>query len=800
LLLLLLTFLVILVMFIIQQRKKFIFFQHKKYLEEIVSQKTIELKESEERWKFAIDGARDGLWDWNLETNEVFFSMQWKAMLGFEEHEIQGSLDEWSKRVHPEDLQKCYADIQLYLDGKEPFYSNIHRVLCKDGSTKWILARGKVVKFNKNGKPIRMVGTHTDLTERKQAELALKESETKHNSMISNISDVIGIIGIDGIIKYKSPNIEKWFGWKPKDLIGTDGWLTVHPEDLERIRKEFFALLEKEKAVTIVDYRYKCKDNSYKWIELTATNLVNDPIINGVLLNYHDITVRKQAEQLRKSEHDRLTKIANRVPGVVYQYLLRPNGSSCFPFASEAINEIYRVSPEEVREDASKVFAVLHPEDYEAVVSSIQESAKTLTSWKHEYRVKYNDGTIRMLFGNALPQRENDGSILWHGFITDITERKQIEEELIKSESKFKSLFTNISAGVVFCKAIYDKEGNMSDCVYKEMNPLYENFTYLKKEIAIGKKVSDMLPGTEPEWFSTFGKVVKTGKPIDFEMYHQQSEKYYSVFAYNSREDEFSAIFEDITERKKTELIINQQNIELTQLNADKNRFITILSHDLKSPFNSILGFLSLLTKNIRKYDIDKIEKFVNTINNSAQNTFKLLEAILMWVRANSGKIPYEPQKLNFATICNEVFENLKLIANAKDITMNYFSANEIIIFADKNMLNTVLRNLVSNSIKFTDKNGQIDISAETNQTDVIITVSDNGIGIEPDTLNRLFDISEKVTTEGTENEKGTGLGLLLCKEFVEKHSGKIWVESEVGKGSEFKFTIPIMDFQENDE
>jgi len=163
-----------------------------------------------------------------------------------------------------------------------------------------------------------------------------------------------------------------------------------------------------------------------------------------------------------------------------------------------------------------------------------------------------------------------------------------------------------------------------------------------------------------------------------------------------------------------------------------------------------------------------------------------------MWVRANSGKIPFEPQKLNFATICNEVIENLKLTANSKNITINHFATDEINIFADINMLNTVLRNLVSNSIKFTNKNGRINIYAETNHANVIITISDNGIGIEPDTRNKLFDISKKITTDGTENEKGTGLGLLLCKEFVEKHNGKIWVESELGKGSDFKFTMPL--------
>lgn len=147
--------------------------------------------------------------------------------------------------------------------------------------------------------------TAVDITERKLWVETLQKSEMKHSAMISNISDVIGIIGADGIMKYKSPNIEKWFGWQPQDLIGTDGWLTVHPDDLERIQEVFVTLLKKENLATTLEFRYKCKDGSYKPVELNAINLTNDPIINGVLLNYHDITERKRAESelINAKEH-----------------------------------------------------------------------------------------------------------------------------------------------------------------------------------------------------------------------------------------------------------------------------------------------------------------------------------------------------------------------------------------------------------------------------------------------------------------------------------------------------------------
>jgi len=164
----------------------------------------------------------------------------------------------------------------------------------KDGTEFPMLMSGVLIKGD--GNPQCIAASGIDITAQHQAQAKLAESEAKHMSMVANISDVIGIIGVDGFMIYKSPNIEKWFGWKPQDLIGTDGWLTVHPDDLERIQKEFYTVLEKDKSVTTVEYRYKCKDGHYTWIELTATNLINAPLIGGLLLNYHDITERKQAE------------------------------------------------------------------------------------------------------------------------------------------------------------------------------------------------------------------------------------------------------------------------------------------------------------------------------------------------------------------------------------------------------------------------------------------------------------------------------------------------------------------------
>ena len=254
----------------------------------------------------------------------------------------------------------------------------------------------------------------------------------------------------------------------------------------------------------------------------------------------------------------------------------------------------------------------------------------------------------------------------------------------------------------------------------------------------------------------------------------------------------WTGTLDDITVRKQTEEDIISKNAELQKLNADKDYFMSILAHDLKTPFNSILGFLDLLVNDIHAYDINEIERQITIVNQSALRAYHLLEDILLWAMSQSGKLPYAPKEFNFKISCDKVVEMLKPIADNKSITINNVEAEKIIVFADTNMLNTILRNIISNAIKFTGNGGIIHIYAEQNNSEVTISVSDNGTGISPEIISNLFDITKMHSSKGTANEKGTGLGLLICKTFVEKHGGWIWVESELGKGSAFKFTLPI--------
>ncbi len=190
--------------------------------------------------------------------------------------------------------------------------------------------------------------------------------------------------------------------------------------------------------------------------------------------------------------------------------------------------------------------------------------------------------------------------------------------------------------------------------------------------------------------------------------------------------------------------------------------------------------------------DFSNIEKYLSLLNKSASKAYDLLNNLLDWARSQTGRIKFNPEKCNLYNIVVENIFYVDEIARKKFIDISFNIQKNFHVWCDKNMIDTILRNLITNAIKFTQTGGKIRIIAVKIENFIIVTVKDNGIGIKPDTLKKLFDITQKVSTEGTNKETGTGLGLLLCKEFIEKHNCKIWVESEEGKGSDFMFTLPL--------
>jgi signal transduction histidine kinase len=241
----------------------------------------------------------------------------------------------------------------------------------------------------------------------------------------------------------------------------------------------------------------------------------------------------------------------------------------------------------------------------------------------------------------------------------------------------------------------------------------------------------------------------------------------------------------------KTNRLLDAKNRELAQLNATKDKLFAVVAHDLKNPLSAFRSITQSLSENVLNVSKEEIDYFIRQLNQSANQLFDLLQNLLNWAVSQIGKLPFQPENLNVKTIVEETLNLLKINAEAKNQSLIANIPEAIQVRADRQMLRTILRNLLSNAIKFTPENGKININTSLSDNYTQIEIKDTGIGLSANDIQKLFNIEEDVSQVGDSPEKGTGLGLLLCKELVEKHNGKIWVESEQGKGSKFCFTIP---------
>ena len=239
-------------------------------------------------------------------------------------------------------------------------------------------------------------------------------------------------------------------------------------------------------------------------------------------------------------------------------------------------------------------------------------------------------------------------------------------------------------------------------------------------------------------------------------------------------------------------LVKEKQDLKIRKLLKDKNQFFSIIAHDLRGPLGSSVRLSEILAENIEEYSREEIKEITEMLHQSNKNSYKLLENLLDWSRVQTGMIEYSPKKIALNTLIKENIELNKNTALNKNITLSFESTELIEVEADKNMIDTIVRNLLTNAIKFTDKHGEITVKMQKHPQKAEISITDSGIGIPDNIKEKLFKINGNVSQRGTENETGSGLGLLLCSEFIKKHKGEIWAESEAGKGSTFKFSLPL--------
>lgn len=619
------------------------------------------LRHSEQRWQFALEGAGDGVWDWNALTNEVFFSHRWKEMLGYNDDEIGHTLDEWSKRLHPDDSEKCYNDLNRHFEKETPYYQNEHRVQCKDGTYKWILDRGKVIEWNNDGKPLRVIGTHKDISERKQVEKALNESETRFKTLFERHSAVMMLIEPEsGLILDVNDAASNFYGYSKSDMC------CMNISEINMLPAEMVAQ-ERKKAVNqklnYFIFPHRIASGEERLVEVYSSPI--DYLDNKVLFSVtHDITERKQSENNLKEVSARL-QLATRAGGVgIWDYDVVNN---VFVWDDQMF-KLYGIDKNNFTGAYEAWLVGVHPEDKERGDSEIQMAISGVKDFNTEFRVVWQDGTVHFIRALAIVQKDD------------------------------------------------------------------------------------------------------AGKPV-----------------------KMTGTNWDISAQKNAEQSLRENEKDLREMNAEKDKLFSIISHDLRGPFNVFLNYTRMLEEDLSTMTHEQIRKFVHLMGLSATNLFRLLENLLEWSMLQRGLTTAHTESFLLMPNVKSSLDSVRDAATKKGIEISTDIPADLVVFADERMLDGIIRNLSTNAVKFTPKCGKVIIAAKPIPDGwVEISVKDTGIGMNKEIRDNLFKIGVDSNRKGTDREPSTGLGLILCKEFVEKQGGRLWVESADGKGSTFYFTIPM--------
>jgi PAS domain S-box-containing protein len=654
------------------------------FIKDITQKKQLEknLHESEAQYRNLANAGMALIWTSGTDRQYTFFNEPW---LNFTGRSLEQQLGKrWEEGIHPDDYEHRLKTYKTAFENHEAFEIE-YRLRHNSGEYKWIVDMG-TPNYNTNGEFVGYIGHCFDINERKKIEKELQESESKHSSMIYNTSDVISIVDPDGVLKYRSPNIEKWFGWLPQDNSGTDGWSLVHPDDLNRIKKEFNVLIEKDKSTKTVEFRFKCKDGNFKPVELTAINLVNDPIINGVLINYRDITERKRSEVALEESKNTAESYLNVAAELIVSLdtlgniiLMNSHGHRLLGYNDNELigmNWFKTCIPQETSSEILYVFTRM-----------IHGNSKNLEYYENQVKTKTGELKTVLFYNTILKNSEGKiKGLLSSG--TDITDRKRAELELLHSKIFNESLLKTIP----FEMDIVDETGTILF--------MSENLKKIVGEIAIGKKCWDTYRDDKIQCSNCpLIKGIAVGKTETYESYGVLGNRIFEIshngMIYEGKKA-ILEIFQDITIRKENEQELIWAKEKAEESDRLKSAFLANMSHEIRTPMNGILGFAELLKE--PGLTLKEQQDFIKTIGKSGERMLNTINNIVDISKIESGMINVEINDININEKINFIYRFFQPEVENKGLKFllkNGLSSNEANIKTDHEKVYAILFNLV---------------------------------------------------------------------------------------------------------
>ncbi len=616
-----------------------------------------------------------------------------------------------------------------------------------------------------------------------QAGVVLQEkliaSEVRYRRLFESAKDGILILDAEtGRIKDVNPYLSELLGYSQEQFIEKKIWEIGFFKDIAANQEKFYELQNRQYV------RYENLP-----LETATGKKINVEFVSNLYFvnkkkviqcNIRDITIRKEVERALQESEERYHAIFDSSLDAILLTtpdgrILDVNASACLMFG-RAIDDIKLIGRDGILDKLNPNLSMaIETRNQTGKLDSVQLTCVRKSGQKFPAEVTSS------IF------HDKDGNARTSMIIRDVTDRMLIEGIRKKSDSYTKALLDAIP-DLMFR---LNRQG-----VYLDYKAAKDDLAYVKESI-IGKKNSDMM---SPEFSALIdekirvtldtGKMVEFGYDLDLPV---KGKCEFEARMVGCGNDEVVVIVRDVTERKKAEEIINLKSCELQKVSAEKDKFFSIIAHDLRGPFNGFLGFTQILVEELPNLTIDEIREMAIDLKTSAINLYRLLENLLEWSLMQRGFTEFKPQSIFLKSKIDECIRSLFELFQKKGIMLEINVPEGMTVIADANMLCSTIRNLASNALKFTKKGGLVTISAlPVSDRLVRISIHDSGIGMNRQILDNLFHIDQKTNRLGTDREPSTGLGLFLCKDFVEKNGGDLTVESEEGKGSTFSFTVPI--------
>ena len=735
------------------------------------------LKESEEKFKAAFDFPFIGkaifsMSGYIIQANEALCNM-----FGYTADDL------YKIRVqeisYPDDYVNDKILFNEILEKKRDSYEIEKRYFHKDGHIVYTILAVKVI-FTDEGEPAYGISQIVDITKMKLAEAALKESEEIFDQFMENSPIYVFFKDENNRSLKLSRNYEKMLGKPMHELLGKSSFELFPTElakSIDEIDKE---ILREGKKIAIEE---TLNGQHFSTIKFPVQIEGKPHILAGFTI---DITENKIAELALTKSEEKYRKLHESLrDGYIFVSM-----DGAILESNKVYQEMLGYSQEELEK---LTYQDITPEKWRDLEINLVAGEIIPIGFSSVYEKEYikSDGTIfpvelrTFLIKNDVGHPQG----MW-AIVRDITSRKQAEEALKASEEKFKNVVESSPTAMYF----YHLE-NDGRLIMTGANPAAEKIIGISHHGLIGKTIEKAFPNLADTEIPAMYKKVATGESnhqsFEIKYTDERFSGHYSVRVFKTGKNTIAVDFLDISDRIKAEETLRQNETRLIELNATKDKFFSIIAHDLKNPFNSILGFSEMLKHEAKYLENTSIGNYANLINIASKHTFQLLENLLTWSRMQSDKVQFAPRSLVLNQVIIDEFLVAMHNAQSKNIALINHVNKNLIIEADENMFKNILRNLISNAIKFTPINGRIEVDCSENESSYEISITDNGVGIKPENIEKLFKIETNFSTRGTGNEKGTGLGLLLCKEFIAKHGGKIWVTSQPGTGSTFSISIP---------